>query len=225
VKLRGVLPLALTLGTAASVAAQTAPPQRSRLTVAAGLVTSGSYRVGDVNGEMRRSAPGPESLIPVLRAESRIGAVVGLDTRIALALNRDVAVEVGGSYLAPPLRVTISQDAEVAGATVEERLAHYTIDVSGVYQIAGGGSASRVRPFVVGGFGHFWQLREDRVTRETGRTIHAGGGVNYFIRNNSRGRPFGVRGEVRFVHRTGGVEFQERGRNYPTLGVLAFLGL
>jgi hypothetical protein len=222
---RVLLLLALAMGLGDSAAAQTAQPQRSRLTLAAGLLTSGSYRIGDVTAQARRSAPGQESLTPVLRAESQIGRAVGLDARAGFALSRDFAVEVGGSYMAPQLQVTISQDAEVAGATAQERLARYGLEVSGVYHLAAGRSASRARPFIVGGVGQFWELREDRVTRETGRTIHAGGGIDYFIRNGARGRPFGVRGEARVVHRTGGIEFQDSGRNYPTVSVLAFFGL
>lgn len=222
---RGVVTLMVLLVVADTAAAQKTPPQGSRLTVSAGMLTSGGYRIGDAAGEMRRSAPGPESLVTVLRAESEIGAAIGLDGRLAWALNNHVAVEVGGSYMAPKLDITISQDAEVPGATAAERLAQYGMEVSGLYQMSSGGSASRVRPYIIGGVGYLWQVREDRVTRETGRTIHAGGGVNYVVRSGARGRPFGVRGEARFVHRTGGVEFQDRGRNYPTLSVLAFFGL
>jgi hypothetical protein len=149
---------------------------------------------------------------------------LGLDARVTVVVSGGLAVEVGGSYVTPELRVTISQDVEVPGASAQERLSQFGVDVNGVYQMTFGGSA-RVRPYLLGGIGHFWQLREDRVTRETGRTIHAGGGVNYFIRDGARGRPFGIRGEARYVHRTGGVEFQDRGRNHPMLSMLAFFGI
>jgi hypothetical protein len=221
---RGLMTLMLLLLGAGTAVAQKGPPG-SRLTMSAGMLTSGGYGIGDAAAQMRRSAPGPESLVTVLRAESRIGTATGLDARLAWALNNDVAVEVGGSYMAPTLGVTISQDAEVPGAMAAERLAQFATEVSALYHLSISGAASRVRPYIVGGVGYLWQVREDRVTRETGRTIHTGGGVNYSVRSGVRGRPFGVRGEARFVHRSGGIEFQDKGRNYPTVSVLAFFGL
>ncbi len=100
---RGLMTLMLLLLGAGTAVAQKGPPA-SRLTMSAGMLTSGGYGIGDAAAQMRRSAPGPESLVTVLRAESRIGTATGLDARLAWALNNDVAVEVGGSYMAPTAR-------------------------------------------------------------------------------------------------------------------------
>jgi hypothetical protein len=74
--------------------------------------------------------------------------------------------------------------------------------------------------------GYLRQLHEGRLLVETGTTVHFGGGVHYWWRTGGRGRrPLGARGEARVVRRSGGIEFNDRGRTFVTLTVLAFIGL
>jgi hypothetical protein len=78
----------------------------------------------------------------------------------------------------------------------------------------------------MGGGGYLRQLHEGQLGVDTGSTLHAGGGVHYWMRGaTGRRRPFGARAEARVVHRRGGIEFEGKGRTYPVLSVLGFIGL
>ena len=198
----------------------------NRLTVSAGVSFDGGYRIGDTMANLRRNTTGTPAPFPLLRAESKIERASSADLRIGVALTRSLELEVGGSYATPQLGVTISQDDELgAGAFASERIEQYTVDVSGVYLIPNLTVASRLRPYVVSGGGYLRQLHEGRLKVETGSTLHVGGGVRYWIRG---GRPnqqsLGARAEVRYVRRTGGIDFEEQARSFARVSLLAFAG-
>lgn len=199
-----------------------------RLTISGGLVTSGGFPIGDLNAQIRRNAQGTTPPpFTLFRAESEIERALGADVRLALALTRTLALEVGGSYSQPRLGITISQDNELdGGATVSEELSHWTFDVSGVYQLSAIRLGARARPYVIAGAGYIRQLHEGRVLAETGQTVHAGAGVRYWFRGATRGRtrPLGARAEVRINYRTGAIDFEDKARTYPTFSLLGFVG-
>ena len=136
-----------------------------------------------------------------------------------------VAVEVSGRYSTPALTVTVSQDGEHDGnAILLETLAHYAVDVSGVYQLPIN-LGRRASPYVIGGGGYLRQLHEGRLLVETGHTVHAGGGVRFWLRGGSAAsRALGLRAEARYVRRSGGVDFADQTRAYPSFSLLAFAG-
>lgn len=218
--------LAFCLALPSAAAAQDAAVFRPRhLIISGGLIAHGGVPVGDLTAILRPNVTtGPS--FTVFRAESALRRAVGADLRVGIALTRRLAIELGGAYARPQLEITISGDAEAdGGATIRERVSHYTAEVSGVYQLPWAGFESRMRPYIIGGGGYLRELHEDRLLAETGRTIHAGGGVHYWLRGgNGRGRALGARAEARFVHRSGGVEFEDKGRTYPAFSVLAFAG-
>ena len=183
----------------------------------------GGYRVGDRTVTIPRNPAGTP--FTLLRAESDFARAVGVEGRVAFAFRQNLAVEVGGAYSTPELGVTISQDPELTTAAVaSERVQQYTVDVSGVFQLPVR-IGTRARPYAIGGAGYLRQLHEGRLLVETGRSIHVGGGLQYWLRGaNGSGRAVGVRGEARVVRRTGGVDFDERSRTFPALSILAFFG-
>ena len=211
----------------ADAAAQTAAPAATRFSAAVGAALFGGYQVGDVTAELRRNATGPASPLPFLRAESSIERTVGLDVRLAIRLSRIVSLEVGGSYMSPQLAVSITQDAEAGTqAFASEHVSQYTVDVSGVALLERVRLGSRAHPYLLGGGGYLRQLHEGRLQVDTGGTLHAGGGVQYWLRGglNQRQRPFGARVETRVVYRAGGIDFNEQSRVFPAFSALAFFG-
>lgn len=198
----------------------------NHLTVSAGLIVSGGYPIGDRNAEIRRNASGPPAPFTLFRAESTFGRSNGLDARVGIALSRVWAIEVGGTYARPELAVTISQDTESTETVrLAERISQYTVDVSGVFQFTRLALGARARPYATVGAGYLRQLHEDRLLAETGRLYHVGGGLRYWLHGGfARSRALGVRGEARYVYRSGGVDFEDRSRGYPVLSVLGFAG-
>jgi hypothetical protein len=212
----------------APVATQSEVPglRRGHLTVSAGMIATGGYPLGDRNAEIRRNSTGTTAPFTLFRADSEIDGVRGVEARVALALTRTLAVEVGGTYGTPQLGVTITQDNEADPTTlVSERIEQYTVDVSGVFQLSRVNLGRRARPYVTGGGGYLRQLHAGRLLLETGSTIHLGGGIRYWLRGGlTAARALGVRADTRVVHRSGGVDFEDRSRTYPVFSLLGFVG-
>ena len=206
-------------------AAQSAPAfRRLQITVAAGASLANGYPVGDVTATLRRNTTGTATPFTLLSAESRVERASGFEARLGLALSRAFAVELGGSYSQPQLGVTVSADPEAsAGAFASERIHQYIVDVSGVYQLPVT-LGRRARVYAIGGGGYLRQLHDGRLLVDTGKTIHAGAGLQYWIRRAQTGRSLGARAEGRLVRRLGGVEFEERARSFPAISILGFIG-
>jgi hypothetical protein len=220
--------LVVLFGCAHSAAGQNAtgsPP--ARVSIAAGATLFGGYAIGDVTAELRGNGAGAPPPFTLLRAESKIDRAAALDGRVSVALTPALALEVGGAYTSPQLVVSISQDAEAGDqASASEQLSQYAVEVSGIYQLARFGWGSRARPYALAGAGYLRQLHEGRLRLETGGTVHAGGGVQYWLRGgpNQRRRPVGARFEARVVYRTGGIDFEDKVRAFPSLSALVFVG-
>ena len=211
---------------ASTVMAQPAPTFREHaVTVSGGALFSGGYQVGDVTATLRRNAPGTTSSVPQLRAESAFEGVFGLEGRVSFALTESLALEAAGAFSRPDLGVVVSQDTEVTGSVfVSERVDQYALDGSVMYQLPYS-IGRRSRLYVIGGGGYLRQLHEERVLVETGYTLHAGGGLQYWWRGGGARRAMGLRGEARLVYRGGGIEYDDRARQFPAVSILAFIGL
>ena len=204
--------------------AQDAPAfMPGRVVLSGGAAVNGSYPVGDITVTIPRNAAPDIPPFTLLRAESTIGRAPAVEGRVAVGVTRYFAVEVGGAYATPDLGVTVSQDVEFSGsAFASERIQQYVIDVSGIYQLPLSLGA-RMRPYVFAGGGYLRQLHEGRLLVDTGRSLHGGGGVQYWLRLPSAGRGIGVRGEARLVRRTGGVDFDQRSRRVTGASALGFI--
>jgi hypothetical protein len=209
-----------------SVFAQTPGFRPKRLVIAGGVSLAGSYPVGDTTASLRRNAVGTPPTFTLLRAESELERAVGVDGRLSFAFTRALAIEASVGYATPQLGVTVSQDSEAAsGAFVSERVSQYNVDVGVLYQLPID-LGRRMRTYVLGGGGYLRQLHEGRLLVETGSTIHLGGGVQYWLRGHEgRRRALGIRGEARYVRRSGGIEYEDAARGFPAVSVLFFAGL
>ena len=209
----------------APAAAQEAPTFRAgQIVVSGGAMLVGGYPIGDLTVSIPRNGPGAQAPLPILRAQSRIERAGAVEARVAVGIARVLGIEVGGTYSKPQLGVTVSQDPELSGgAVVTEQLDQFGVDVSGIYQlpISLGRSA---RPYAIGGGGYLRQLHEGRLLVETGQTFHLGGGLQYWLRSSPRGRAMGIRGEVRFVRRTGAIDFEDQARGFASGSILGFFG-
>jgi hypothetical protein len=223
----GLIGLAMCMAGAANPHAQSPAFQSWHVTLAGGASAQTSYPIGNVDADLRRNATGAPPNVPLFRTESEIGGATAVDIRAAVAITRLLAVEVGGMISQPQLRVRIAADTEATGESfATERLSQYTVDVSGVLLLPDVGLGRRARLYALAGAGYLRQLHEGRIDVDTGSTIHAGAGGQYWFRGgDGRQRPLGLRGEVRLVHRNGGIDYEDRSRNYPTLSALLFLGL
>jgi hypothetical protein len=210
-------------------AAQDGPALRpGHVYVAGGLVWTGSYDVGTQVATLRANAtstltPPPSTLFV---ADGTIGHAAGADLRAGVAITRALAVEVSGQFSAPRLGVAISADPEAGAQALDgEPLRQYVVDVAATWQLSGVRIGRRARPFVEAGAGYLRQLHEERALVETGTLYHAGGGLRVWLRGgDGRRHDLGLRGDVRYVWRTGGVAFEDGTRAYPAASVLAFFG-
>jgi hypothetical protein len=218
--------LLCTLG-GATVGAQSDEPalRPKHITLAAGWIVSGSYPVGDRNAELRRNAAGTPPPFTLFRADAELGLANGIEARVGYAITRSIAVEAGGTYTKPQLAIAISEDSESPEAmSIVDEITQYTVDVAGVIQLPLRFGA-RARPYAIAGASYLRQLGADRLLVETGRVFHVGGGIRYWLRGGSAiDRALGVRAEARYSRRTGGLDFEDQSRGYPSFSVLAFAG-
>lgn len=213
-----------TIGAANLAEAQTSGT-RHRLTVAGGIVWSGSYAVGDNTAELRQSALGANPPpFTLFRAESSLGSAVGLEGRIGVALSPSIAIEGAVSWSKPQIDVTIVDDVEGGNAAFEgETTSQYIVEASVVWTLPFVREDARLRPYVIGGGGYLRQLHEDNTLVETGQIYHVGGGAEYLLRGqDGRRRPLGVRGDVRAYIRKDGIEFEDKVRTYSAVSALMF---
>lgn len=209
---------------AAVAHAQGAPSFRGgQFIVSGGATLAGGYPVGDITASIRRNAPGPSTPFTMLRAESEFEPAASLEGRVGFAVTESLGIEVTGTYARPQLSVTVSQDPElVSAAFVSERIDQFGLDASALYHLPVA-LGRRGRAYVIGGAGYLRQLHEGRLLVETGRTFHVGAGVHYWLRGLSRGHPLGVRGEARYVRRSGAIDFEDRSRGFASVSALAFI--
>jgi hypothetical protein len=219
--------LVLLLCSAQAATAQTKPAavRANRVTVSAGLITTGSYGLGDPTAELRQNGVGTASPFTFFRVESALDSVAGVEARFGYAVTPFLTLEVGGTYARPQVRVQIFQDPEAdPRSVVSEKLSQYVVDVSGVFQLPRPMLGRRARTYLIGGGSYLRQLHEDRLLVETGHHVHVGGGVRYWLRGSAvTARALGVRGEVRYVRRFGGIDFEDKSRGHPAVSLLAFV--
>jgi hypothetical protein len=150
----------------------------------------------------------------------------GVDAKVGFGLTRAVAVEFGGGYARPRLGVDISEDQESPSLVLaDEQISQYIIDAAVLWHISQLNLGGHARPYVSVGGGYLRQLYDDRVQVETGRLVHIGGGVRYWLRGGDAAhRAVGIRAELRAERRSGGIELAGRSRVFPVANLFAFLG-
>jgi len=204
--------LALTPVTAA--AQQTPAPRARSFELSAGGIALGPVDFGTATASLiANQSAAPESTL--FRADSRLGAGLGLDGRLAFNITRALAVEGGFVWTRATLESRITSDVEgVPDVTLAQELDTYFIEASAVWHLNGLAFAGgRALPFVAGGAGYMRQLDDEQMLTNDnpGTVYHAGGGVKYFFLQRPRGfiRGLGLRGDARLYVRTGGVELDQ----------------
>ncbi|MGQ0735232.1 MAG: hypothetical protein ACT4QD_16465 [Acidobacteriota bacterium] len=142
----------------------------------------------------------------------------GLVGAVSIGVNVTSAfgVEGGFQYSRPELSIQVSEDAEgVADVTiVAASFRQYVAEGNLVYHFnAGRFDARKTVPFVLVGAGLLRQ-RDEVSAEETGRQYQAGVGFKWFSRISSAGRAHGagLRLDVRYVFKDGGLDFDDDGR-------------
>jgi hypothetical protein len=219
--------IALVALIAAPAAAQDTPTLRPHAVVlGGGIVWSGGYDIGAASAELRGNGSGASPPpFTLLNMESSIQSAVAVEARVGFTLTPALALEAGFGYSSPDIDAVIADDAEAAPTTLEsaETLRQYVIDGAVVWQVPRLRIGSRTRPFVIGGGGYLRQLYDERTLVETGQLFYAGGGLRTWLRGGSGGGgSLGLRADVRVNWRWQGVEFEERTRTFPSIGIALF---
>ncbi len=207
--------------------AQEAPSLRAHhFTIGAGLLWSGAYDIGDATAQLRGNGSGTPPPFTLLTAESRVTSAVAPEFRVGFAATPRVALEFGVAVTRPHIGVAIAADPEApAQQLLGERLEQYLIGGGVTWQLPIRMGA-RLAPFVSGGATFLRQLHEDRALAETGQIYHAGGGARYWFRGGHGAmRALGLQGDARMNFRTGGIDFEDTMRTFPTFSLAVFIGL
>jgi hypothetical protein len=208
--------------------AQDAPELRKhQFTVGGGVVWSGAYQIGDSTAQLRGSTAAPT--FTLFTAKSKVTAAIAPELHVGFAVTPRIAVEFGLAVSRPHVGISIGSDPEAPAQQLPgERLDQYVIGGGVTWQFPLPTSVripARLAPFVSGGAAFLRQLHEDRTLAETGQIYYAGGGARYFLRDGQgQELTFGLRGDARVNFRTNGIDFEDRMRFYPTVGVSAFVG-
>jgi hypothetical protein len=186
-------------------------PSAGAVEISGGAVFMGGFDFAEATAVLTANAGGS---LDQFTTEGRFEPLAGLQARIAYFITQAFAVEGGLRYARPVYSVRISGDnEEAADATAEETLSHYVFDASAVWHFGGG--RSRAVPFVFGGAGYLRELHEGDALVEEGTELHAGAGIKWWLGARSR---VGLRGEVGFSLRDGGVDYEEKRRIVPVAG-------
>jgi len=205
----------LALCDASSVQAQTAEPGRFELGVGPLWIGSASFGTRTATETTSSGASAPP-----FSATTALDAATGIEARFAMRVARRVDVETVGSYGRPHLVATVTQDLE-AGAgpfTSDEAIQQFTVGGVVVWRWSALHSHPRVVPFAIGGVEYMRQLHAQQTLLVAGQFYEAGTGVKYLMRSR-----VGVRGEVRAIVRTAGVNVDGRAHVSPAIAASLFV--
>jgi hypothetical protein len=218
----------LLLVIATSAFAQDAPELREhRVSINGGVSWLGGYDIGTSSALLRGNATGATPPpFTLFTSDSHFSTAAAPELRVGVSLGGRFTLEGGAALAHPRIGVGITADAEAAAQElVGEELQQYVFDGGVNWQLPIN-LGRRLAPFVTGGAGYLRQLHEDRTFAETGRIYYAGGGARYWLHGgHGTERPAGLRGEFRLNMRTGGIDFEDKMRAYPTFSLFLFIGV
>lgn len=186
---------------------------------------SGAWWAGYDLGSRRPALTGPQaptgSPVPIFDSDVTLRSGPGAEVRVSWRVWRGVYAEAIGGVASSTLEARITGDLEHApDVTVSSPLTQVTIEGGAIVELPAIGSGRHLVPFVSGGAGHLRQVHDDRVLVETGTTLFGGGGVKWRVTDaDPKGfvQRLVVRGDLRFVSRTGGTGVDDDRRNYITV--------
>jgi hypothetical protein len=190
------------------------------------VTVSGAWWDGYDLGSRRAAITGPQvpTGLPVTLFDNDVAirSGPGAEVRLGWRVFHGVYAEATGGLGVNSIEAHVHDDIEEAPAiTVSSTLTQITIEGGALVELSSLRLASgKLVPFADAGGGYLRQIHEERVLIETGRTLYVGGGVKW---HSAAARPQGlvqrlvVRGDVRFVSRTGGVDVDDERRHYITV--------
>jgi hypothetical protein len=188
-----------------------------------------SFGVG-LNGPVTFS-PSPGALtrpsgstLNLFEVDARLGWAVPVSTRLAVRLTSSIQFETTGTLTPNTVTVGLADDAEaVTDLTVTEPARQLLVESGLVLHLKPRGKRARTVPFLTTGMGVFWEVHEEAAA-QYGQQFFAGGGLKFSLRTRPRGRVkvLGVRGDLRFTVRSGGMALDDDLHVLPGLGVSLF---
>ena len=203
--------VALTVPASAQVFGPRDAPHKGSVELSGGGVFQASTDLSNESATLTRNPSTGSGPLELFRADTSLASGYGFQARIGYYLTRALSVEGGFQLVLPELRVRLSNDFENASPTVAtESINSYLFTGSALYHFGRG----KYRPCVIGGAGHLRDLHTGDEVVETGVEYHAGGGLKSWF---GRGRnKWGIRGEVLFSIRDGGVGGEDERRTVPS---------
>jgi hypothetical protein len=189
-----------------------------RVEVGGGLMWSGVSELGGRDATMTSNESGTPQRLVFFKTDSQMKGAPGAGGWAGANLSRFVGIEGGFHYSRPTIRTRIIADAEgVADATLTAtRLISQAIFEANVLLYAPGARFDQQRtiPFLIAGGGHLRQTFRDDDVRDTGWIYQIGLGFKWVsgLTQARRARGPGLRLDVRYVVRDGGLDFQENAR-------------
>ena len=189
----------------------TESPHRGTCELGGGGVWTGGYDAGSANATLTR--PGGGTPLTLFAVTGRMLGAPGAAVHLGLYLSGHVSVEGAFDYSRPVLRGMVTGDFEGAPDTsVDGVVVTYLARGSLLYHFGRG----RFVPFVSGGAGYLRQIDDANANVITGKEVHAGGGIAYWLRRG--GRRLGFRVDAGASARSTSAAFEPKRRIVPTLG-------
>jgi hypothetical protein len=210
------------LSLAASPARAQSPTPRVELTGA--IFLAGGAHFGTQKATLTGNDPGNPGFT-LFSTTTTLGAAVGPEARLGVALTRALSVEGAFSWARQTLDTRITGDTENApDTTATLPLSTMSIDGDAVVRLTSTGFAGgKGIPFVLAGGGYFQQADDHQVQVASGGYFEAGGGAKYVIWQRAKGFPrrLALRGDGRLVVRSNAFDPNGAGSSHTTWAVTA----
>ena len=183
-----------------------AAPKRWELGGGVRWTTAVPFDTADANERDPTGAP-----FRLFAVETKLENAFGAHLYIAPRLTRSLRLEAAGSYSAPQLTASVTDDVESGADTVaDEKVTQLGIEVALLYEFRNDRLSRPNVPFIFGGGGFSRELHEGQTLVETGQSLFGGAGIKgYFMRGQVR-RSVGLRFDARAVFRMNGVALDDQ---------------
>jgi hypothetical protein len=216
--------LMLVASGAARAGAQTSAGESGRFEVAVGPLWIGSASFGE---RLANETTANGNAQPLFTTTTVLDATAAIELRFGVRLTQRIDAEAIGSLARPTLVATVRSDLEAGPGpfVAEEQLRQFSIGGALVWRLRPLRQHPRWTPFVTGGLQYERQLHETQMLLDDGWWYEAGGGVKYVIRSRADGavKSIGVRGDVRAIVRTAGIDVDGRAHASPAIGASFYL--
>jgi len=221
------------VGVATPALAQSGRVQSSgggRLEIGGSVGFAGAYALASERVTLQTGGGGETTFFEV---DTTVTSAPLVDARIGWWLTPSLAVEGVFGIARRNIETEVRLDVDNAPpTTARSRLTQYTAEAGVTWDIRRlQWRQSRIRTYVTGGGGYLRELHEERTAVDTGAVFFGGAGIRYGLgggrASGATGRVaasrFGLRGEVRFVGRTGGFDTDDEVRFFPRVHAGAYV--